>query len=121
LIRAVIMGFQKRFLHPPRFLTNYLYSTGEPEPFVKPAGIREESICWLSGKEPLRAVPKPSGSCHWLLDGVEIARTPSPYEFVWALVRGKHTLHAFRAGRRSDFPSELDCGRLTAVAQGEGR
>ena len=44
------MGFQKRFLHPPRFLTNYLYSTGEPEPFVKPTGIREESICWLSGK-----------------------------------------------------------------------
>jgi membrane carboxypeptidase/penicillin-binding protein PbpC len=29
----------------------------------------------------------------WLLDEVEIARTPAPYEFVWELVRGKHTLH----------------------------
>ena len=184
-------------------VTDYLYSTGEPEPFVKPAGIREESICWLSGKAAsahcphvtkelvlpasdgpvpcdlshkrdqnyylgsqyaqwihhremrqgrgrfrlmnpeaafsgsasthmnhsstrldnpaktsaieiisphdsdrfilsphtsgsifFRAVPKPVvDRVVWLLDGVEIASTPAPYEFVWELVRGKHTLH----------------------------
>jgi len=48
-----------------------------------------------SGSILFRAVPKPVvDHVVWLLDGVEIASTPSPYEFVWRLVRGKHTLHA---------------------------
>ena len=192
-------------------IMEYLYGTGEPEPFVKPAGIREVSICWLSGKAasahcphvtkelvlPASDVPAPCHLSHerdqnyylgsqyaqwihhremqqgrgrfrlmspeaplsgsapahinppstrpnnapktsaieivsphdsdrfilsphtsgqvlfravpqpvvdhvvWLLDGVEIARTPAPYELIWGLVRGKHTLHAVTPGREA--------------------
>jgi penicillin-binding protein 1C len=192
-------------------IMEHLYSAGEPEPFLKPPGIREASICWLSGKAaspqcphvtrelvlPASSVPPAcslshksdqnyylgsqyaqwvhhreiqlgrgrfrlmtpeaalsnsastytnsslSGPIHtaktsaieivsphesdrfilsphnssrvlfravpqpvvdhvvWLLDGVEIAKTPAPYEFVWDLVRGKHTLHAVTPGREA--------------------
>ena len=30
----------------------------------------------------------------WLMDGVEIARTPPPYEFSWQMTRGTHTVFA---------------------------
>lgn len=30
----------------------------------------------------------------WLMDGVEIARTPPPYEFSWRMTRGTHTVFA---------------------------
>ena len=30
----------------------------------------------------------------WLLNGVEVARTPPPYEFLWDPSRGKHVIHA---------------------------
>jgi penicillin-binding protein 1C len=30
----------------------------------------------------------------WLVDGVEIARTPPPYEFSWQMTRGTHTVFA---------------------------
>jgi penicillin-binding protein 1C len=192
-------------------IMEHLYSAGEPEPFAKPPGIREASICWLSGKAasahcphvtkelvlPASSVPPPCNLSHksdqnyylgsqyaqwihhreiqlgrgrfrlmtpeaafsnsastymdsspsgpiqaartsaieivsphesdrfilsphsssrvlfravphpvvdqvvWLLDGVEIAKTPAPYEVVWDLVRGKHTLHAVTPGREA--------------------
>jgi penicillin-binding protein 1C len=191
-------------------ILEHVYSGGEPEPFARPLGIREVSICWLSGmaasahcphvtKElvlPASAIPPPCTLAHeqdqnyylgsqyaqwihnremqqgqgrfrlmppraelsnaasymnpalsgprrkvrsstieivsphesdrfvlsahtssrvlfravpqpvvdhvvWLLDGVEIARTPPPYEFVWDLVRGKHTLHAVTPSRQA--------------------
>jgi penicillin-binding protein 1C len=55
-----------------------------------------------SGRVLFRAVPQPVvDQVVWLLDGVEIARTPPPYEFVWDLVRGKHTLHAVTPSREA--------------------
>ncbi len=38
-------------------IMEHLYSTGEPEPFARPAGIREVSICWLSGKAATARCP----------------------------------------------------------------
>ncbi|MGB6063560.1 MAG: penicillin-binding protein 1C [Desulfomonilaceae bacterium] len=50
-----------------REIMEYLYAAGEPEPFVKPAGVRDVSICWLSGKF---ASPKcPHVTKEWLLPG----------------------------------------------------
>jgi penicillin-binding protein 1C len=180
----------------------YLYGAGPPEPFAKPAGVREEYVCWMSGKiaspncphkvkelviagtgEPevcdlphdkdfhyylgasyaqwldrketeqgasrfrlvppdragqvgasaarqpsskrsrveivsphnfdrfvmtshssgrvlFRAVPSPVVShVVWMLDGMEIASTPPPYEFSWQMTRGRHVVHAITPNR----------------------
>ncbi len=34
----------------------------------------------------------------WLIDGFEVARVPPPYELLWELTRGKHTVHAVTPG-----------------------
>lgn len=50
----------------------------------------------------LRAVPQPVVShVIWLIDGVELARTPAPYEFFWTPTRGKHVIHAVTPQRRA--------------------
>ncbi len=37
----------------------------------------------------------------WLMDGVEIARTEPPYEFLWPAVRGRHVVHALTPDNRA--------------------
>jgi penicillin-binding protein 1C len=47
-----------------------------------------------------RAVPHPVvHQVTWLLDGVEIATTPPPYEFFWQPTRGTHAIHAVTPGK----------------------
>jgi len=49
----------------------------------------------LPNRIVFRAQPEPVVQhVVWLLDGVEVARTPPPYEFFWELTRGRHVVHA---------------------------
>ena len=50
---------------------------------------------YLPNRITFRALPE-SVVKHvvWLVDGVEVARTPPPYEFLWKLIRGRHVVHA---------------------------
>ncbi len=41
----------------------------------------------------------------WLIDGFEVARVPPPYELLWALTRGKHTVHAVTP---SNYAAKID-------------
>lgn len=42
-----------------------------------------------------RAVARPIVSTvTWFVNGMEVAKTPPPYEFFWEPIRGKHTVHA---------------------------
>jgi penicillin-binding protein 1C len=48
-----------------------------------------------SNRVLFRAVPEPVVEyVVWLIDGFEVARVPPPYELLWELTRGKHTVHA---------------------------
>jgi penicillin-binding protein 1C len=48
-----------------------------------------------SNRVLFRAVPEPVVEyVVWLIDGFEVARVPPPYELLWELTRGKHTIHA---------------------------
>jgi penicillin-binding protein 1C len=48
-----------------------------------------------SNRVLLRALPQPVVEhVIWFMDGVEIARTPPPYEFFWEPTRGRHVVHA---------------------------
>jgi penicillin-binding protein 1C len=38
----------------------------------------------------------------WLVDGVEVAQTPPPYEYFWQPTRGQHTVLAVTPGRAAD-------------------
>lgn len=50
----------------------------------------------------LRAIPQPVVShITWLIDGMELARTPPPYEFFWSSTRGSHVIHAVTPQRRA--------------------
>ncbi len=49
-----------------------------------------------------RAVPYPVvAQVIWLVDGVEIGRTPPPYELIWELTRGTHRIHAVTPHREA--------------------
>jgi hypothetical protein len=53
-----------------------------------------------SGRVLFRAVPNPVVShVVWMLDGMEIASTPPPYEFSWQMTRGRHVVHAVTPNR----------------------
>lgn len=55
-----------------------------------------------------RAVPKKVvREVIWFVDGVEIVRTPPPYEFFWELSRGLHEIHAVTPGDEGDLVTIL--------------
>jgi penicillin-binding protein 1C len=50
-----------------------------------------------------RAVPQPVvEQVVWFVDGVEIARTPPPYEWFWGATRGRHVVHAVTPAKEAD-------------------
>lgn len=50
----------------------------------------------------LRAIPQPVVShITWLIDGMELARTPPPYEFFWSPTQGSHVIYAVTPQRRA--------------------
>lgn len=50
----------------------------------------------------LRAIPRPVvGHVVWFVDGVEIARTPPPYEYFWKPTRGRHDIAAVTPNREA--------------------
>jgi penicillin-binding protein 1C len=50
----------------------------------------------------LRAVPQPVVShITWLVDGMELARTPPPYEFFWNPIQGSHVIYAVTPQHRA--------------------
>lgn len=53
-----------------------------------------------SGRVLFRAIPNPVVSnVVWMIDGMEVASTPPPYEFFWQLTRGRHVVHAITPNR----------------------
>lgn len=43
----------------------------------------------------LRAAPDPVVShVTWIIDGMEVGKTSSPYEFAWGMTKGSHTILA---------------------------
>ncbi len=49
-----------------------------------------------------RALPQPVVEhVIWLMDGVEIGRTPPPYELFWEPTRGRHVVHAVTPGNEA--------------------
>ncbi|MBM3299891.1 MAG: hypothetical protein FJY85_08045, partial [Deltaproteobacteria bacterium] len=50
-----------------------------------------------------RAVPQPVvEQVVWFVNGVEIARTPPPYEIFWQPTRGSHVVHAVTPAKEAD-------------------
>ncbi|MEM3421837.1 MAG: hypothetical protein QW315_06250 [Candidatus Hadarchaeum sp.] len=42
-----------------------------------------------------RAVPSPLVKyVVWIINGIEVAKSPPPYEFSWKMTRGRHVVHA---------------------------
>jgi hypothetical protein len=37
----------------------------------------------------------------WLVDGVELTRTPPPYEYFWEPTKGRHVIHAVTPDRQA--------------------
>ncbi len=50
----------------------------------------------------LRALPQPVvGHVVWFVDGVELTRTPPPYEYFWKPTKGQHVIHAVTPDREA--------------------
>jgi len=55
-----------------------------------------------AGRVLFRAVPNPVvNRVVWMIDGMEVANTPPPYEFFWDLTRGRHVVHAITPNREA--------------------
>jgi hypothetical protein len=55
-----------------------------------------------------RAIPSPLVPyVVWMVDGMEIARTPPPYELVRSLTRGRHVVHAVTPDNVADHVTIL--------------
>jgi penicillin-binding protein 1C len=53
-----------------------------------------------SRKVLFRAIPNPVVSrVMWMVDGMEVASTPPPYEFFWGMTRGRHVVYAITPNR----------------------